>query len=71
MGWPHKRWIDTLKERLKKRGLDFGQARRMVHDREKWGVSRSRQHSRHYITAENKAVLKIRQQAIGVNGGGL
>ena len=37
MGWPHKRWIDTLKERLKKRGLDFGQARRMVHDREKWG----------------------------------
>ena len=28
-----------------------------------WGVSRSRQHSRHYITAEDKATLNIRHKA--------
>ena len=28
-----KRWIDTVKECLKKRDLDVRQARRMVHDR--------------------------------------
>ena len=31
-----KRWIDTMKECLKKRGLDFRQARRMVQDRSEW-----------------------------------
>ena len=30
---PRKRWIDTVKEFLKKRGLDVRQARRMVQDR--------------------------------------
>ena len=30
MGRPRKRWIDTVKECLKKRGLDVRQARRMV-----------------------------------------
>ena len=33
VGRPRKRWIDTMKECLKKRGLDIGQARRMVQDR--------------------------------------
>ena len=28
-----KRWIDTVRDCVKKRGLDFGQARTMVHDR--------------------------------------
>ena len=32
-GRPRKRWIDTVKDCLKKRGLDIRQARRMVHDR--------------------------------------
>ena len=32
VGWPRKRWIDTVKECLKKRGLDVRQARRMVQD---------------------------------------
>ena len=45
---PQKRWIDTVKECLKKRGLDIRQARRMVQDRCKrrgfvwedpWGVA--------------------------------
>ena len=31
-----KRWIDTMKDCLKKRGLDVRQARRMVHDRSVW-----------------------------------
>ena len=31
-----KRWIDTLKDCLKKRGLDVMQTRRMVHDRSEW-----------------------------------
>ena len=31
-----KRWIDTLKECLKKRGLNIRQARRMVQDRNEW-----------------------------------
>ena len=31
-----KRWTDTVKDCLKKRGLDFRQARRMVHDRNLW-----------------------------------
>ena len=35
-GQPQKRWIDTVKECLKKRGLDFRQARRMVHGRSEW-----------------------------------
>ena len=30
VGRPQKRWIDTVKECLNKRGFDFRQARRMV-----------------------------------------
>ena len=33
---PRKRWIDTVKECLRKRGLDFRQARRMVQDSSEW-----------------------------------
>ena len=33
VGRPQKRRIDTVKDCLKKRGLDARQARRMVHDR--------------------------------------
>ena len=36
MGIPRKRWIVTVKDRLKKRGLDVRQAKRMVHDRSEW-----------------------------------
>ena len=36
MGRPQKRWIDTMKECLKKRGLDVRQAKRMVQDRSEW-----------------------------------
>ena len=35
-GRPRKRWLDTTKECVKKRGLDVRQARRMVQDRTKW-----------------------------------
>ena len=31
-----KRWLDTAKECLKKRGLAVRQARRMVQDRNEW-----------------------------------
>ena len=45
---PRKRWIDTVKDCLKKRGLDVRQARRMVHNRSErrslreiaWGTTR-------------------------------
>ena len=33
MGRLQKRWIDSVKECLRKRGLNVRQARRMVHDR--------------------------------------
>ena len=33
VGRLRKRWLDTLKECLKKRGLDVRQAKRMVQDR--------------------------------------
>ena len=33
VGRPRKRWIDAVKDGLKKRGLDVRQARRIVHDR--------------------------------------
>ena len=33
VGRPRKSWIDTVKDCLKKRGLDVRQARRMVHDK--------------------------------------
>ena len=36
VGRPRKRWIDSVKDCLKKRGLDVSQARRMVHDRSVW-----------------------------------
>ena len=36
VGRPRKRWIDTVKDCLKKRGLDVRQARRMGHDRSVW-----------------------------------
>ena len=36
VGRPWKRWIDTLKKCLRKRGLDVRQARRMVQDRSEW-----------------------------------
>ena len=36
VGIPRKRWIDTVKDCLKKGNLDVRQARRMVHDRNVW-----------------------------------
>ena len=36
VGRPQKRWIDTMKDYSKKRGLDFSQERIMVHDRSVW-----------------------------------
>ena len=36
VGRLQKTRIDTVKERLKKRGLDVRQARRMVQDRSEW-----------------------------------
>ena len=36
VGRPEKRWIGTVKECLKKRGLDVRQARRMVQYRSEW-----------------------------------
>ena len=36
VGKPQKRLIDSVKDCLKKRGLDVRQARRMVHDRSEW-----------------------------------
>ena len=36
VGTPRKRWTDTVKECLKKRGLDISQAKRMVQDRSEW-----------------------------------
>ena len=33
VGRPRKRWIDTVRDCLQKRGLGVSQARRMVHDR--------------------------------------
>ena len=31
-----KRWIDTVKDCLKKTGLNISQARRIVYDRSEW-----------------------------------
>ena len=36
MGRLKKRWVDTVKDCLKKRGLDVSQARIMVHNRSVW-----------------------------------
>ena len=36
VGRPRKRWIDTVKEFLKKRDFDIREARRMVQDRSEW-----------------------------------
>ena len=36
VGRPRRRWIDIVKECLKKSGLDIKQARRMVQDRDEW-----------------------------------
>ena len=36
VGRPRKRWTDTVKDCLRKRGLDIRQARRMVQDRNEW-----------------------------------
>ena len=36
VGGPWKRWIDTVKECLIKRGLDVRQARRIVQDKSEW-----------------------------------
>ena len=36
VGRPRKRWIDTVKKYLKKKGLDIKQARIMVQDRSEW-----------------------------------
>ena len=36
VGRPQKRWIDTVKDCLKKRVLDVGQARRIVNNRSVW-----------------------------------
>ena len=49
VGRPRKRWINTEKDRLKKKGLDVRKARTMAHDRciwpgfvrrNAWGVAR-------------------------------
>ena len=36
VGRPRKKWINTVKECLKKRALDIRQAKIMVHDRSVW-----------------------------------
>ena len=36
VGRTRKRWIDTMKQCLRKRGLDVRQARRMLQDRSEW-----------------------------------
>ena len=36
MGGPQKRWIDIVKEYLKKRELDTREARSMVQDKNEW-----------------------------------
>ena len=36
VGNPWKRWIDTVKGCLRKRGLNVRQVRRMMQDRSKW-----------------------------------
>ena len=36
LGRPRKRWIDTVKECLKKRSLNVRKARRIVHHRSEW-----------------------------------
>ena len=36
VGSPRKKWIDTVRECLKKRWLDDREARRMVQDRSEW-----------------------------------
>ena len=36
VGSGRDRWMDTVKECLRKRGLDVRQARRMVQDRNNW-----------------------------------
>ena len=36
VGRPRKKWIDTVKDCLRKRCLDVRQARRMVRDRSEW-----------------------------------
>ena len=36
VGRPRNRWIDTMKDCLKKRGLDVRQARRVVQDSSGW-----------------------------------
>ena len=36
VGRPRKKWLDTVNECLKRRGLDARQARRMVQDRSEW-----------------------------------
>ena len=36
VGRPRKRWVDTVKDCLKKRGLDVRQSKRMVHDGSVW-----------------------------------
>ena len=36
VGRPRKRWIDTVKECLRKRGFDVRQARKMVQNRSEW-----------------------------------
>ena len=33
---PRKRWINTVKERLRKRGMDVRQSRRIMQDRSEW-----------------------------------
>ena len=35
-GRPQRRWIDTVKDCLKKRGMDIREARRMLHDCSVW-----------------------------------
>ena len=36
VGRLQKRWIDAMKNCLKKRGMDVRQPERMVHERSKW-----------------------------------
>ena len=68
---PRKRWVDTMKDCLKKRDFDFRQARRMVYDSSVWWGFSAGESMGHSLGDESLTLMRCHSFMKPLKGGDL